>query len=258
MRRRQSNAAPGRARPYPVAAGRAADHAAKRRMQTMTSLRWDNVPKPRVERPPLLASSSKPARRKQKPAGLRTEEADGRQIELQDSARAARADARAASAKTGSSRCSACKARGVTLWKVAGRLVCARCRTANEMAYPGQPGNRQEPGGRKATRKERTVTVATAEKDIAWAARQGRQHRKSRTQCGSYQSFLKHYNLRRSEKHGKYGRNTAGPRGRRRRAHSARVLAQVSMLDLRAHLPSATSAWRYYGTFSASSTRQRR
>jgi hypothetical protein len=168
----------------------------------MTSLRWDNVPKPRVERPPLLASSLKPPRRKQKPAVLkdRTAEADGRQIELQDFARAARAAACAASAKTRSSRCSACKARGVTLWQVAGRLVCARCRTANEMAYSGQPGHRQESGGRKAAGREETATVATAERDIAWAARQGRQDRKSRTRCGSYQSFLKCYNLRRSEK----------------------------------------------------------
>ena len=164
----------------------------------MTSLRWDNVPKPRVERPPLLASSSKSARRKQKPAGLkdRTELAGGMHTELQDFARAARA----ASAKTGSSRCSACKARGVTLWQVAGRLVCASCRTANEMAYASQPGHRQEPGGRKATRKEGTVTVATAGKGIAWALRQGRQDRKTRMQCGSYQSFLKRYNLCRSEK----------------------------------------------------------
>ena len=168
----------------------------------MTSLRWDNVPKPRVERPLLLASSSKSARRKQKPAGIkdRIEETGGMQVEPQDFARAARTAARTASAKTGSSRCSACKARGVTLWKVAGRLVCARCRTANEMAYASQPGHRQEPGGRKATRKEGTVTVATAEKDIAWAARQGRQDRKTRTQCASYQRFLKRYNLRRSEK----------------------------------------------------------
>jgi hypothetical protein len=164
----------------------------------MTSLRWDNVPKPRVERPPLLASTSKSARRKQKPAGLkdRIEDAGGTQIELQDFARATRA----ASTKTGSSRCSACKARGVTLWQVAGHLVCARCRTANEMAYASQPGHRQEPDGRKATRKEGTVTVATAGKGIAWALRQGRQDRKTRTQCGSYQSFLKRYNLRRSEK----------------------------------------------------------
>ncbi len=44
------------------------------------------------------------------------------------------------------------------------------------------------------------MTVVTAEKDIAWATRQGRQDRKARTQCGSHQSFLKRYNLRRSEK----------------------------------------------------------
>lgn len=44
------------------------------------------------------------------------------------------------------------------------------------------------------------MTVATAEKDIAWAARQGRQDRKAQTRCGSYQIFLKRYNLRRSEK----------------------------------------------------------
>ena len=78
--------------------------------------------------------------------------------------------------------------------------MCASCRTANEMAYAGQPGHRQEPGGRKADRKEGTVTVATAEKNIAWALRQGRQDRKARTRCGSYKSFLKRYNLRRSEK----------------------------------------------------------
>ena len=168
----------------------------------MTSLRWDNVPKPRVERPPLLASSSRSARRKHKPAGLkdRTGEAGGMQIELQDFARAARAAARAASAKRRSGRCSACKARGVTLWQVAGRLVCAGCRPANETAYARQPGHRQEQSGRKAARKEGTVTVATAEKDIAWAARQGRQDRKARTLCGSYKSFLRRYNLRRSEK----------------------------------------------------------
>jgi uncharacterized Zn finger protein (UPF0148 family) len=163
----------------------------------MTSLRWDNVAKPRVERPPLLASSSKSAHRKQKPADLkdRIEEARGLQIELQDLARAARATARTASAKTGSSRCSACKAQGVTLWQVAGRLMCASCRTANKMAYTAHPAHWQESGSRN----ERTVTVATA-KDIAWAARQGRQDRKARTQCGSYKSFHKRYNLRRSEK----------------------------------------------------------
>ena len=170
----------------------------------MTSLRWDNVPKPRVERPPLLASSSKSARRKQKPAVPkdRIEEAGAMRTELQDFARAARAAARAASAKMGSGRCSACKARGVTLWQVAGRLVCASCRTAtaSEMAHARQPGHRQEPSGRKAARKGGTVTVATAEKDIAWAARQGRQDRKARTQCGSYTRFRKRYNLGKSEK----------------------------------------------------------
>jgi hypothetical protein len=164
----------------------------------MTSLRWDNVPKPRVERPPLLASSSKSAHRKQKPAGFkdRIEGADGMQIELEDIARSARA----ASAKKGSSRCSACKARGVTLWQVAGRLVCASCRTANKMTNAAQPAHRQEPGGPKAIPKQRTVTVTTAEKDIAWAVRQGRQDRKSGTQCGSYKGFLNRYNLRRFEK----------------------------------------------------------
>ena len=168
----------------------------------MTSLRWDNVPKPCVERPPLLASNSTSALRKHKPAGLkdRIEEAGGMQIELRDFARAARAAARAASAKTGSGRCSACKARGVTLWQVAGRLVCASCRTADETGYARQPGHRQEQSGREAARKEGTVTVATAEKDIAWAARQGRQDRKARTQCGSYKSFLTRYKLRKSEK----------------------------------------------------------
>jgi hypothetical protein len=164
----------------------------------MTSLRWDNVPKPRVERPPLLASSSKSPRRQQEPAGLkeRAGEASGIQVELQDFARAARA----ASAKAGASRCSACKARGVALWKAAGRLLCASCRTANEMAHSGQPGHSQEPDGRKATRKEGTVTVVTTGKGIGWALRQGRQDRKARTPCGSYKRFLERYNLRRSEK----------------------------------------------------------
>jgi hypothetical protein len=161
----------------------------------MTSLRRDNVPKPRDERPPLLASSSKSALQRHKPAGLkdRTEEAGGMRIELQDFARTA---AHAASAQTGSVRCSACKARGVTLWQVAGRLMCASCRRA----YARQPGHRHKPSGRRAAGKEGTVTVATAEKDIAWAARQGRQDRKARTQCGSYKSFLTRYKLRKSEK----------------------------------------------------------
>jgi hypothetical protein len=168
----------------------------------MTSLRWDNVPKPRVERPPLLASSAKSDHGQRKPAGLknRIEGAGGMQIELQDFARAARAAARAASARAGSSRCSACKARGVTLWRVAGRLMCASCRPANNMAYAAQPAHRQDPGGPKAAQKEGTATVVTAEKGIAWAARQGRKDCKARTECGSYKSFFKRYNLRRSEK----------------------------------------------------------
>lgn len=168
----------------------------------MTSLRWDTVPKPRVERPPLLAPNSKSALRKHKPADLkdRIEEAGGMQIELRDFARAARAAARTASAEGGSGRCSACKARGVTLWQVADRLVCANCRTANETAYARQPGHRHESGGRKAAGEEGTVTVATAEKVIAWAARQGRRDRTAGTQCGSYKSFLRRYNLRLSEK----------------------------------------------------------
>jgi hypothetical protein len=48
--------------------------------------------------------------------------------------------ARPGSAKMGYGWCSACTARGVTLWPVARRLVCANCRTANEMAYAGKPG----------------------------------------------------------------------------------------------------------------------
>ena len=166
----------------------------------MTTLRWDNVPKPRVERPPLLAPSSKSARRKQKPPNLkdRIEEVGGARTELQDLARSARAAARATSAKMGSGRCSACKARGVTLWQVAGRLVCANCRTANKMAYAPQSGRRQEPDLRKAARKEGTVTAATAGKDIAWAARQGANDRKAGTECRKYKNFLRIYNLPRS------------------------------------------------------------
>lgn len=96
----------------------------------MTSLRWDNVPKPRVERPPFLAPSSKSARREQKPASLkdRIEEAGGARTGLHDLAGSARAAARAASANRGSGRCSSCKARGVTLWQVTGSLVCGNCR----------------------------------------------------------------------------------------------------------------------------------
>jgi hypothetical protein len=119
----------------------------------MTSLRWDNVPKPRVERPPLLAPSSKSARRKQKRWNLNDgiEEVGGTRTELQDLARSARAAARAASANRGSVRCSACKARGVTLWQVTGRLVCANCR--GEMWAEYHRSSRQAPASAQPQRK---------------------------------------------------------------------------------------------------------
>jgi hypothetical protein len=103
----------------------------------MTSLRWDNVPKPRVERPPLLAPSSKSARRKQTPLDFkdRIEGAGRARIGLHDLA----GSARAASAKTGSGRCSACKARGVTLWRFSERLVCGNCRGEMWAEYRRSP-----------------------------------------------------------------------------------------------------------------------
>lgn len=91
----------------------------------MTSLRWDNVPKPRVERPPLLAPSSKSARRKQTPPDFKDRiEGAGRARTGHDLA----GSARTASANRESGRCAACKARGVTLWRFSGRLVCGNCR----------------------------------------------------------------------------------------------------------------------------------
>ena len=55
----------------------------------MTSLRWDNVPKRRVERPSLLAAGPKPRRQKQKPLNLgdRIEEVGGARTELKDLSR---------------------------------------------------------------------------------------------------------------------------------------------------------------------------
>ena len=73
------------------------------------------------------------------------------------------------------------------------------CRTANRIACAPQSGHRQEPGHRKAARKEGTVTVATAEDDIAWASRQGTNDRKAGTQCRKYKSFLRIHNLPRSQ-----------------------------------------------------------
>jgi hypothetical protein len=117
----------------------------------MTSLRWDNVPKPRVERPPLLAPSSKSARRKQKRWNLNDgiEEVGGTRTELQDLARSARAAARAASANRGSGRCSSCHARGVTLWRFSERLVCGNCRGEMWAEYRRSP--RQAPASTQRT-----------------------------------------------------------------------------------------------------------
>lgn len=166
----------------------------------MTSLRWDNVPKRRVERPPLLAPGPKPGRRKQKPPNLRDRigEAGGARTELQDLSRSANAAAHATGANRRSGRCSACRARGVTLWQVAGRLVCAICRAANQVAYTPQSGRRQEQDHRKATRRERTVTAVIAEKDITWAAGQGANDRNAGTVCPKYKNFLGIYKLPRS------------------------------------------------------------
>jgi len=110
----------------------------------MTSLRWDNVPKPRVERPPLLAPSSKSARWKQTPPDLkdRTEGAGRARIGLHDLAGSARA-ARAASADRESGRCSSCKARGITLWRFSGRLVCGNCRGEMWAEYHRSPRQAQ-------------------------------------------------------------------------------------------------------------------
>jgi hypothetical protein len=117
----------------------------------MTSLRWDKVPKSHVERPPLLASSSKSARRKQKLWNLKEpiEEAGGARTELQDLGRSARAAAGAASANSGSGRCSSCKARGVTLWRFSGRLVCGNCRGEMWAEYHRSP--RQAPASTQST-----------------------------------------------------------------------------------------------------------
>jgi hypothetical protein len=67
------------------------------------------------------------------------------------------------------------------------------------MASASQSGYRQEPDRRKAARKEGTVNVAIAEKDIVWAARQGTNDRKAGTECRKYKNFLRIYNLPRSQ-----------------------------------------------------------
>ena len=166
----------------------------------MTTRRWDNEPKPHVERPPLLAPNSKSARRAQKPPNIknRNEEPGKARIEPQHLARPARAAASATGANKRSGRCSACKARGVTLCRVAGSLVCASCRRANGIGYAPQSGHRLEPDHGNATRKWRTMTVSTAEKDIEGAARQGVRDRKAAAEYRKYKDFLKAYNLSKS------------------------------------------------------------
>jgi hypothetical protein len=116
----------------------------------MTSLRWDTVPKPRVERPPLLAPSSRSARRKQTPPDLknRTGGAGRARTGLHDRAGSARA-ARATGATRESSRCAACKARGITLWRFSGRLVCGNCRGEMWADYYRSP--RQAPASTQRT-----------------------------------------------------------------------------------------------------------
>lgn len=163
----------------------------------MTSRRWDNVPKPRVERPPLLVPNSKPARRKQTPQNIKNcdEKAGQVRSEPQHPARAARATG----IGIGSARCSTCEARGVTLWRVAGSLLCGSCRPANRTAYAPQSGPRQKPDPRNAARKDRTATIAGTEKDIEWAARQGVTDRKAGTECRKYKTFLVTYELHKSD-----------------------------------------------------------
>lgn len=162
----------------------------------MTTLRWDNVPKPRVERPPLLVPSSKPARRKQTPPNIKNR--DEKAGQARNEPRHLSHSASTTGVGIGSARCSGCNARGVTLWWVAGSLLCGHCRPANRMAYAPQSGPRQKPDPRNAARKERTATVAGTEKDIEWAARQGVRDRKAGTECRKYKDFLRAYNLPRS------------------------------------------------------------
>jgi|ERR1700733_16080747 len=96
----------------------------------MTSLRWDNVPKRRVERPALLVPSSKAGRRKQLSFRARIEEVGKTRTGRQGLSRPASVAAFADGANRRSVRCSGCKAKGVTLWRVEGLLMCATCRPA--------------------------------------------------------------------------------------------------------------------------------
>ena len=121
-----------------------------------------------------------------------------RGIELQGIARSARAAAHATSAKMRSDRCSACKARGVTLrrlravwcWPAAARP------TNGPRAAIGTIGKARPP---ESCPKRGNCTAATVEEDIAWAARQGTNDRKAGTECRKYENFLRTYNLPRSQ-----------------------------------------------------------
>jgi hypothetical protein len=147
----------------------------------MTSLRWDNIPKPRVERPPLLAPSSMSARRMQTPPSLkdRIEGAHRARTGLHDLAGSARAG-RVASANRESGRCAVCKARGVTLWRFSGRLVCGNCRgemwaeyhrssrqapTSTQRTSPG-PGKRTGPSRSSALSDERLARVRELQRKL--------------------------------------------------------------------------------------------
>jgi hypothetical protein len=136
----------------------------------MTSLRWDNVPKRRVERPALPTPGSKAGHRKQPSFPDRIEEAGKTRTERQGPFPSASAAASVNDANRRYSRCSTCKARGVTLWQVKGLLVCAICRTANRVATP-QSGNRQEQDFQKTARSKRTAAVVIAGKGITCRTR---------------------------------------------------------------------------------------
>jgi hypothetical protein len=63
-----------------------------------------------------------------------------------------------------------------------------------EIMYVPRPRSQQEPGTRRAAKKQGAVAAA-GEKDATWAARQGRTDRKAGTQRRKYKNFLSAYNL---------------------------------------------------------------
>lgn len=146
----------------------------------MTSLRWDNVPKLRVERPPLLTPTFKSARWKQTPDLTHRVEGAGRaRTGLHDLAGSARAT-RTTGANRESGRCSSCKARGVTLWRFSGRLVCGNCRgemwadyhrssrlapASTQRTSPG-PGKRTGPSRSSALSEERLARLRDLQRKL--------------------------------------------------------------------------------------------